>query len=161
MKIRIGQGFDIHRLVRERVMVIGGVPIPFELGFEAHSDGDVLVHALCDAMLGAAGLKDIGSYFPDNDPNWKNANSIRDILPKVHSQIQNLGYKINNIDSTLILEKPKMAPFIDAIRDNLSKTLFLDSSLIAVKAKRTEKCFLNPPNEAVIALVSILLVQES
>jgi 2-C-methyl-D-erythritol 2,4-cyclodiphosphate synthase len=160
MIIRIGQGFDVHKLVPGRKLIIGGLLIPFENGFEAHSDGDVLVHALCDAMLGASGFKDIGTFFPDNSKKWENANSIHDILPVVHDKIKSKGWNINNIDSTLILEKPKMAPFIDEIITNLSSELAIEKNLIALKAKRTEKCFLNPPNEAVIALVNILLIKQ-
>ena len=159
MKIRTGLGMDIHQLTEGRKLVIGGVEIPFEKGFKAHSDGDVLVHALCDALLGAAGLKDIGSFFPDNDPLWKNADSLKSILPKVVEKIKALDYAISNMDSNVMLQKPKLAPHIDAIRTNLSEVLGIPEEDISVKAKRTEECLFRPPYEAAMAFVSVLLVK--
>ena len=159
MKIRTGLGMDIHQLTEGRRLVIGGVEIPFEKGFKAHSDGDVLVHALCDALLGAAGLKDIGSFFPDNDPLWKNADSLKNILPKVVEKVKALGYAISNVDSNVMIQKPKLAPHIDAIKKNLSEGLEIPEEDISIKAKRTEECLFMPPHEAAMALVSVLLVK--
>lgn len=159
MKIRTGLGMDIHQLMEGRRLVIGGVDIPFEKGFKAHSDGDVLVHALCDALLGAAGLKDIGSFFPDNDPLWKNADSFKSILPKVVEKIRALGYTISNVDSNIMIQKPKLAPHIDAIKKNLSEGLAISEEDISIKAKRTEECLFMPPHEAAMALVSVLLIK--
>lgn len=159
MKIRTGLGMDIHQLTEGRRLIIGGVDIPFEKGFKAHSDGDVLVHALCDALLGAAGLKDIGSFFPDNDPLWKNADSLKSILPKVVEKVKALGYTISNVDSNVMIEKPKLAPHIDGIKKNLSEVLGIPGEDISVKAKRTEECLFMPPHEAALSLVSVLLVK--
>lgn len=159
MKIRTGLGMDIHQLTEGRDLVIGGVCIPFEKGFKAHSDGDVLVHALCDALLGAAGLKDIGSFFPDNDPLWKNADSLKSILPRVVEKVKALGYAISNVDSNIMIQKPKLAPHIDAIKKNLSEGLEIPEEDISIKAKRTEECLFMPPYEAAMALVSVLLVR--
>jgi 2-C-methyl-D-erythritol 2,4-cyclodiphosphate synthase len=154
--VRIGSGFDLHRLVPGRKMILGGVEIPFEMGFLGHSDGDVLVHSLCSALLGAAGLKDLGTYFPDTDPEWKGADSFRGLLPAVHKMIEK-SYSIHNIDITVVLERPKLAPFIDSIKKNLAQSLKLEQERISLKATRTETCFLTPPNEAAIVLVSLLL----
>ena len=159
MKIRTGLGMDIHELTEGRKLVIGGVEILSEKGFKAHSDGDVLVHALCDALLGAAGLKDIGSFFPDNDPHWKDVCSLTGILPKVVEKIRALGYSISNVDSNVMIQKPKLAPHIDAIRNNLSGILGIPEEDISVKAKRTEECVFMPPREASLSLVSVLLVR--
>ena len=158
MRIRTGLGLDIHALEPGKKLIIGGVEIPFEKGFKAHSDGDVLVHALCDALLGAMGLKDIGTHFPDTDPQWKGANSLKSLLPAVLTILHEKGFTLGNMDANLILQKPKMAPYIDAIRQNLSEVLRVPMEDIAVKAKRTEECLFNPPEEAVMAWVSVLLV---
>ncbi|MBN2144917.1 MAG: 2-C-methyl-D-erythritol 2,4-cyclodiphosphate synthase [Candidatus Aureabacteria bacterium] len=156
MSFRTGSGFDLHRIVPGRKMILGGVDIPYDRGFLGHSDGDVLVHSVCSALLGAAGMKDLGTYFPDTDPKWKNADSLRIILPEVHQMIAK-RFSVYNLDITVVMEKPKLAPYIDSIKKNLARTLQLDVNRIAVKATRTEECFLIPPNEAALVLVSLLL----
>ncbi|MEW6127596.1 MAG: 2-C-methyl-D-erythritol 2,4-cyclodiphosphate synthase [Acidobacteriota bacterium] len=136
--MRIGIGYDIHRLVEGRKLILGGVEIPFDKGLLGHSDSDVLTHAICDALLGAAALGDIGSHFPDSDPRFKGASSL-DMLAHVVSLIAQLGYRIANIDSTIIAEKPKLAPYIQTIRQQLATVLKIELHQISVKAKTNEK----------------------
>ena len=135
---RIGFGVDIHQFKEGDGIVLGGVKIPFSKSILAHSDGDVLIHALCDAMLGAAGLKDIGYYFPDSSSEFKNIDSLI-LLKKTFELISNEGYKIGNIDSTICLENPKIASFIDSMKQNISKILNTDLAHISIKATTTEK----------------------
>ena len=130
MDFRVGFGYDSHRFAPDRPLVIGGVVIPYELGLAAHSDGDVLLHAVCDALLGAAGLKDIGTYFPDTDSAWKNADSTM-LLTKVVDLISDKGWKVNNLDCTLVLEKPKMKPHVDQIIIRLAELLRVEPDRIA------------------------------
>jgi 2-C-methyl-D-erythritol 2,4-cyclodiphosphate synthase len=135
--IRVGHGFDAHRLVEGRPFVLGGVTIPFERGPLGHSDGDTLTHAVCDALLGAAALGDLGTHFPDTDPQWKGANSLT-LLAAVHEQLVRHGWTIANIDATVVVQLPKLAPHIVAMRDALAETLTLDVGAISVKAKTSE-----------------------
>ena len=135
--MRIGHGFDAHRLVEGRPFVVGGVTIPFERGPLGHSDGDVLAHAISDALLGACALGDLGRHFPDSDPQWKGADSLR-LLAAVHEMIVRRGWTIVNVDSTVIVQAPKLAPHIGAMRDALAETLAIDVELISVKAKTSE-----------------------
>ncbi len=136
--MRIGQGFDIHVLVEGRRLVVGGVTIPFVKGLAGHSDADVLIHAVCDALLGAAGLGDIGRHFPDTDPKYKDADS-RALLREVAAKVRGAGYAIANLDATLHAEAPKMAPHIPAMIANLSADLGLKSGQVNVKAKTAER----------------------
>jgi len=136
--MRIGQGFDIHVLVEGRRLVVGGVTIPFEKGLAGHSDADVLIHAVCDALLGAAGLGDIGRHFPDTDPKYKDADS-RALLREVAAKVRGAGYAIANLDATLHAEAPKMAPHIPAMIANLAADLGLKSGQVNVKAKTAER----------------------
>jgi 2-C-methyl-D-erythritol 4-phosphate cytidylyltransferase / 2-C-methyl-D-erythritol 2,4-cyclodiphosphate synthase len=135
--MRIGHGFDAHRLVEGRRFVLGGVTIPFERGPLGHSDGDALTHAICDALLGAAALGDLGSHFPDTDPQWEGADSLT-LLAAVHEQLVRHGWTIGNIDATVVVQAPKLAPHIAAMRDALAETLTLDIAKISVKAKTSE-----------------------
>lgn len=155
---RVGSGIDIHKLEENRKLVIGGVEIPFAKGFKAHSDGDVLVHALCDALLGAAGLKDIGSYYSDQDPLFENVNSFNVLLPDVLKKITCMDWKINNVDATIILEKPKLAPYIDEMIKNISDVLKLNGKDISLKAKTTECCIFQMEQEAGMAFVTVSLI---
>lgn len=136
--VRIGQGYDVHRLVDNRKLILGGVEIPFEKGLIGHSDADVLVHAIMDALLGACALGDIGKHFPDNDNSYKNADSIK-LLEKVADIVSNAGYKISNIDSTIVAQAPKVSPFIDDMRINIAKSCKLDVNQVSVKATTEEK----------------------
>ena len=155
---RVGFGYDSHRFAPDRPLVIGGVVIPYELGLAAHSDGDVLIHAVCDALLGAAGLKDIGTYFPDTDNTWKNADSTL-LLAKVVDLISVKGWKVNNLDCTLILEKPKMKPHVDSIIARLSALLRVDAERVAVKAKTNEKMGFTGAGEGIAATAAVSLVK--
>ncbi len=134
---RIGIGYDIHRLVDGRKLVLGGVEIPFEKGLLGHSDSDVLSHAICDALLGAAALGDIGAHFPDNDPRWAGASSL-DFLAHAVELVTDRGYRIANIDATVLTERPKLRPYIQAMRESLASVLRIDVDQVNVKAKTNE-----------------------
>ncbi len=134
---RIGQGTDLHVLVENRDFVLGGVTIPYEKGFKAHSDGDVLIHAIIDALFGALCLDDIGTHFPDNDPKYKNADSAK-LLEEAVSIIRNLGWEINNLDSTIHAQAPKLRPHVLAIREKLAQILNISVDKVSVKAKTNE-----------------------
>jgi 2-C-methyl-D-erythritol 2,4-cyclodiphosphate synthase len=136
--MRVGQGFDIHALTPGRKLVIGGVQIPFERGLAGHSDADVLLHAICDALLGAAGLGDIGAHFPDTDPQYRGADS-RVLLRNVAHLMKRNGMVIVNVDATIIAEAPKMAPHIPRMRENIAQDLGLVSTAVNVKAKTAER----------------------
>lgn len=136
--MRIGFGYDSHRFAENRPLVLGGVTIPFEKGLAAHSDGDVLIHAIIDALLGAAALGDIGSHFPNTDEKWKGADSTK-LLIAVVDEIRAAGYTIGNIDATVICERPKLRPHIDAIRTKLSQILGIQTSQLSLKGKTNEK----------------------
>ena len=136
--IRIGQGFDVHQLVEGRQLIIGGVTIPYDKGLLGHSDADVLLHAICDALIGAAALGDIGKHFSDSDPRYKNIDS-RVLLRNVYSLLENNEYKIINIDATIITQAPKMAPHIPAMITNIAQDLKTHISNINIKAKTAER----------------------
>ena len=136
--LRIGQGWDVHRIVAGRPLILGGVTIPSEFGLEGHSDADVLSHAITDALLGAAALGDIGMHFPDTDPRWKGADSLK-FLCHAQNLVAEKGYAIVNVDSTVILERPKLKDFRSAIRAKLAETLQLEAGLVSVKFKTAEK----------------------
>ena len=135
--MRVGHGYDVHRLVEGRKLILGGVEIPYEKGLLGHSDADVLLHAISDALLGAAALGDIGKLFPDNDPAFKDADSLV-LLRKVNSHLTRAGYRIVNIDATVLAQAPKLAPHIAEMRKNIARALFLDPSLVSVKATTEE-----------------------
>ncbi len=137
MSLRIGHGYDVHRLLRGRKLIIGGVDIPFEAGLDGHSDADVLLHAIADALLGAAALGDIGKHFPDTDPEFLNADSLV-LLKKVAELIKNEGYSVSNIDSTVIAQRPKLSGYIDQMRRNIAGAVGADISCISVKATTEE-----------------------
>lgn len=136
--IRIGHGFDIHILTENRKLILGGVDIPYELGLLGHSDADVLIHAIMDAMLGALALGDIGKHFPPSDMKYKDISSLK-LLSHVKNLISKKGYKIINIDTTILAQKPKLLPYIEEIRLNLTKELNLDIQDVSVKATTTER----------------------
>lgn len=135
--MRIGHGYDVHRLVEGRELILGGVKIEYEKGLLGHSDADVLLHAIMDALLGAAALGDIGRYFPDNDERYKGANSLK-LLEYVGNLIRERGYEISNIDSTIIAQRPKIMPYIENMKENISITLNLEKDFINVKATTEE-----------------------
>lgn len=135
--VRIGEGYDVHRLVEGRPLILGGVRVPYEKGLLGHSDADVLSHAVSDALLGAAALGDLGAHFPDRDPRWKGADSLR-LLAAVKGLLEKKGFFVQNLDATLLCQAPKLAPHIPAMRDNLARVLGLDPSRISVKATTEE-----------------------
>jgi 2-C-methyl-D-erythritol 2,4-cyclodiphosphate synthase len=135
--MRIGTGYDVHRLAEGRKLIIGGVDIPFEKGLFGHSDADVLLHAVCDAMLGAAGLGDIGRHFPDTAPIYKGISSLV-LLEEVRRLLAESGYRVHNVDATIVAERPKMAPHIAAMVTNIAAAIKVDRSQINVKATTTE-----------------------
>ena len=135
--IRIGNGYDLHRLVAGRPLILAGVTIPFELGLDGHSDADIVCHAVTDAILGAAGAGDIGRMFPDTDPKWKGANSI-ELLKGAVATIRDAGYAVSNVDVTVIAQKPKLLPYLDAMRVNLAAALGIDAGAVSVKGKTNE-----------------------
>ena len=137
MNMRIGTGYDVHRLEQGRKLIIGGVDIPFEQGLLGHSDADVLLHAVCDALLGAAGLGDIGRHFPDSDLRYKGISSLK-LLGEVCSLLEQKGFRVNNIDSTIVAERPRMAPHIPAMIGNLAAAVRVDVSAVNIKATTTE-----------------------
>ena len=136
--MRIGFGYDVHRLVEGRPLILGGVEVPHETGLAGHSDADVLLHAITDALLGAAALGDIGSHFPDTEARWKDADS-RMLLREVGQLIEEAGYRIANIDATVALQRPKLRPYIDAMRRAIAETLSLELGQVSVKATTTER----------------------
>ena len=137
-EIRVGHGYDVHRFAEGRRLIIGGVDIPFEKGLLGHSDADVLLHAIMDAMLGAAALGDIGRHFPDNDEMYKGISSLL-LLRKVAELIGVQGYCVNNIDATLVMQSPKISPYVDGMIDNISNTLGIERGRINVKATTEER----------------------
>ena len=154
--IRVGLGYDLHRLVENRKLILGGVVIPFEKGEDGHSDGDVLLHAVTDALLGASGLGDIGSYFPPEDPKWKNADSAK-LLQAVWKDVLDEGWKLENLDCVVKLEKPKFLPKRQEVISSIAKILGVENERVFVKAKTGEKL---PPvgtGDAIEAYVVCLL----
>ncbi len=135
--MRIGQGYDVHRLVKGRPLIIGGVTIPHERGLDGHSDADVLLHAICDALLGAIGAGDIGQHFPNTDPAYKDADS-RQLLREVCSMVREAGFEPGNLDATIIAEQPRLAPFLRHMQSNVAHDLGVDDTRINIKATTTE-----------------------
>ena len=135
--MRIGHGFDAHRLVEGRALIIGGVRVPFERGALGHSDGDVLAHAVADAILGAAALGDLGSRFPDTDPRWKDADSM-ELLAQCAGAVRDAGFSIVNVDATIVVDRPKLATFIEAMRENIASRLDVQPNCVGLKAKTSE-----------------------
>ncbi|MBO5597748.1 MAG: 2-C-methyl-D-erythritol 2,4-cyclodiphosphate synthase [Oribacterium sp.] len=135
--MRIGTGYDVHKLVPGRKLILGGVTVPYELGLDGHSDADVIVHAIMDALLGAAALGDIGQHFPDNDPEYKGADSI-ELLKEVGNILRKEGYKVGNIDSTIIAQRPKLMTFLPEMRKNVAAALGIDVNQVSIKATTEE-----------------------
>jgi len=154
--MRIGQGFDVHALVTGRRLVLGGVEIPFDRGLEGHSDADVLVHAVIDALLGAAALGDIGRHFPDTDPQYRDADS-RALLREVGAKLARLGLRVCNVDATVIAQAPRLAPHIDAMTSNLASDLGLARERVNVKATTTETLGFTGRGEGIAAMAVALV----
>jgi 2-C-methyl-D-erythritol 2,4-cyclodiphosphate synthase len=154
--MRIGHGFDVHRFAENRPLIIGGVTIPHSHGLEAHSDGDVLIHAVCDALLGAAGLWDIGHHFPDTDEAFKNIDS-RVLLRRVISDLEKLGWAVSNIDATVVAQAPKLAPYIPEMKSLLAEDMNVAADAVNVKATTTEKLGYTGRKEGIAAHAVALL----
>lgn len=157
--MRIGHGYDVHKLVEGRKLIVGGVDIPYELGLLGHSDADVLLHAISDAILGAAALGDIGGMFPDTDEKWKGADSLV-LLEAVVKRVNDEGYFIENIDSTLIAQQPKMKPYILSMRKNIANACGIDVSQVSVKATTEEQLGFTGRKEGISAHAVVLLNNE-
>jgi 2-C-methyl-D-erythritol 2,4-cyclodiphosphate synthase len=158
MNIRIGHGFDVHAFAPDRRLVIGGVDIPYERGLAGHSDADVLLHAICDALLGAAGMGDIGRHFPDSDPRYKGIDS-RELLRHVAGLLRASGWRAGNVDATLIAQAPRMAPHIPGMRANIAADLDLDAGAVNVKATTTERLGFTGRGEGIAAEAVCLIVR--
>ncbi len=156
--MRIGTGFDVHAFGPGNFITLGNVQIPHEFGFVAHSDGDVLIHAICDALLGACALGDIGQHFPPSDARWKDCDSVV-FLKHCHQLVQDEGFQIANIDSTLIAEQPKIGPHVQAIQARLSEILELEKNQISIKATTTEKLGFTGRDEGMAAQAVCLLLK--
>ncbi|GCE58386.1 MAG: 2-C-methyl-D-erythritol 2,4-cyclodiphosphate synthase [Microcystis sp. M53599_WE4] len=159
MNIRIGNGYDIHRLVTGRPLILGGVEIAHTVGLLGHSDADVLTHAIMDAMLGALSLGDIGHYFPPTDPQWQGANSLK-LLEQVNQLIIDKGWQINNIDSVIVAEKPKMKPHLSAMRAKLAETLNINPEQVGIKATTNEQLGPVGREEGIAVYAVVLLVKQ-
>lgn len=159
MKIRVGFGFDVHQLTEGRDLILGGVQIPHTKGALGHSDADVLIHAICDALLGAAGLKDIGYYFPDTSAEFKGIDS-KILLQRVMGLLQERNYIVGNVDASLILEKPKIKPFIDQMRETLAPILKIETGDISIKATTNEKMGYVGREEGVAAYAVCLIEKQ-
>lgn len=154
--MRVGTGYDVHRLVESRDLIIGGVNIPYEKGLLGHSDADVLLHAIMDALLGAAALGDIGKHFPDNDDAYKGASSIK-LMERVADILSEHNYIIQNVDSTVIAQAPKLAPHIETMRQNIANALGIDVSMVSVKATTEERLGFTGSGEGIAAQAVALI----
>ena len=154
--MRIGLGYDVHRLVPGRKLIIGGVTIPFEKGLDGHSDADVVVHALCDALLGAAGLKDIGFWFPDTDPAYKGINSLI-LLKRCHQMIRDENYTLMNADITVLAQRPKISPYREAMREKIAGCIDCKPGVINIKATTTEGLGMIGKEEGIAAMCVALI----
>ena len=155
-ELRIGNGYDVHRLERGVPLVLGGVALPYERGLRAHSDGDALAHAIGDAILGALGLGDLGSHFPDSDSRWRGVSSLL-ILEKIRDLAHERGARVVNVDATVIAEAPRLAPHVPAMRENLGKALSIDAERVSVKATTNEKLGAIGRGEGIAALAVALV----
>ena len=154
--MRIGHGYDVHRLVEGRKLILGGVEIPFEKGLDGHSDADVLVHAVMDALLGAAALGDIGKLFPDSDERYLGADSIG-LLKTVRTVLEEDGWKLSNLDATVIAQRPKLAPYIDSMRKRIADALETDAENVSVKATTEERLGFTGSGEGIAAYAVCLI----
>jgi 2-C-methyl-D-erythritol 2,4-cyclodiphosphate synthase len=159
LNFRTGFGFDVHAFAEGRKLIIGGVEIPFDKGLEGHSDADVLLHAICDAMLGALALGDIGVHFPNTDERWKDADSAV-LLKHVNELINSKGYELGNLDCVLAMEIPKISPYVDHIRKRISEILNTDIDQISIKATTTEKLGFVGRTEGVVSFATVLLIKK-
>lgn len=159
MNYRIGLGFDVHSFADNRKLIIGGVEIPYHKGLEGHSDADVLLHAISDALLGSLSLGDIGYHFPNTDPKWKDIDS-KIILKKSYDLVIQEHYKISNIDCMLAMESPKISPYIEKMKKRISEVLYIDENQISIKATTTEKLGFIGRSEGVVAIANVLVFKD-
>lgn len=157
--IRIGYGYDVHKFASDRKLILGGVEIPYEFGLAGHSDADVLLHAITDALLGALALGDIGKHFPDTEPKYKNVDS-RVLLKDVYLMVSEHGYELGNLDATVVAQLPKLSPFIDQIRETIATDLNTDIENISVKATTSEWLGFTGRKEGISASASVLLIKK-
>ena len=158
--MRSGIGYDVHRLVAGRPLILGGVQIPHERGLEGHSDADVLLHAIADALLGAAALGDIGLHFPDTDERWRGADSLK-LLEEVGRLVTKAGYRVGNVDATVALQRPKLRPHIDAMRQNIARALGVGEGDVSVKATTTERLGFVGTGEGAAAFATCALMEDA
>ena len=158
--MRIGQGYDVHRLVEGRKLILGGVDIPYEFGLLGHSDADVLAHAIMDALLGAAGMGDIGRHFPDTDPRYAGADSLR-LLIAVVEKLTDAGWKIGNVDSTIVAQRPKLAPYLAQMQQNLAAAMGVRPNQVNIKATTEEKLGFTGSGEGMAAQAIALLLKDN
>jgi len=156
MNIRVGQGFDVHAFCEGRKLMLGGVEIPYRLGLAGHSDADVLIHAVCDALLGAAGLGDIGHHFPDSDPQYAGIDSAK-LLSSVVESLKDNGWRLSSMDTTIIAQEPKLAPYIEAMRRRLADVMGVDVDALNIKATTTEKLGFIGRGEGIAAQAVVLI----
>jgi 2-C-methyl-D-erythritol 2,4-cyclodiphosphate synthase len=156
--IRIGNGYDVHRLVEGRKLILGGVEVPHSMGLDGHSDADALIHALCDALLGAMGAGDIGAYFPDTDPRWKGISSLL-LLKEVMRMCREKGFEVANTDSVIVAQKPKLSPHLEEMKKNLATAMDVETDQINIKATTTEKLGFAGREEGIAAYAVALLVK--
>ena len=156
--IRVGNGYDVHRLVEGRKLILGGVDVPHSMGLDGYSDADVLVHALCDALLGALGAGDIGNYFPNTDPKWKGISSLH-LLKEVMRMCREKGFELANADSMIVAQKPKLAPYIPEMKKNIAAILDVEADQINIKATTTERLGFAGREEGISAYAVALLVK--
>lgn len=156
--MRVGFGYDVHALIEGRKLILGGVDIPYEKGLLGHSDADVLLHAIMDALLGAAALGDIGKHFPDTDNSFKDIDSLV-LLSKTNAILKNNDFSINNIDTTIVAQAPKISPYIDKMRENISRVLDIDVSCVSVKATTTEHLGFEGRKEGISAYAAVTVKQ--
>lgn len=156
--IRIGNGYDVHRLVEGRRLILGGVDVPHSMGLYGHSDADALVHALCDALLGALGVGDIGAYFPDTDPKWAGISSLL-LLKEVMRMVREKGFEVANTDSVIVAQKPKLVPYFKEMKKNIASALGVETGRINIKATTTEKLGFAGREEGIVAYAVALLIK--
>ena len=157
--VRVGTGYDVHILIENRKLILGGVDIPYERGLLGHSDADVLIHAIMDSLLGALSLGDIGKLFPDSKDEFKGISSIL-LLEGVYEEIKKRNYRVNNIDSTVVCQRPKLAPYIDQMRENISRVLEVDIASVSVKATTTEKLGFEGEEKGISSQAVCTLIKE-
>jgi len=160
MKIRVGSGFDVHQLSEGRSFILGGINIPHYKGILGHSDADVLIHAICDALLGAAGLKDIGFYFPDSSSEFKNIDSSI-LLEKVIKLLDERNFKVGNLDTTVVCEMPKIKPYVDAMKQKLAAIIKIQEEDISIKATTNEKMGFIGREEGIVAYATVLIFKDN